>query len=449
LIGTSIVELYSEPQRRDEVFHHLAKKGSLDNVDITFKCRDGGTVCGLGSILVHKDDDGNVTGMHGFFTDITERKKMEDDLGKLKLAVEQSVDGIAIINAERRISFANDAFARMHGYEPSEVVGMQVKDFFFEERKDEHTSNRKKLHSEGSVIVEVVHRRKDGSPIPTLWSATLIKDSEGKAVGSVAVAKDITERKQMEQQLKDYSLNLEKKVDARAKDLKATQEKLVRSEKLAAIGQLASGIAHDLRSPLAVINNIAYYLKLKLPDTDEKVTQYLDMLEKEVSISKNIINDLLDFVRVKEPKPSVTTVEAIVSQMLKRIDVPGNVEVKCDLPAGLPDLMVDSDQLERVFINIVENAMHAMPGGGRLDISSAAVDHCVIVKVADSGDGIAKNHIGKVFEPLFTTRDETGGTGIGLAICKSIVEAHRGTIKVESKADEGTTFIVKLPVLIA
>jgi len=446
LIGQSIMQLYTEPERRDEVFAHLKKKGSLDNVELTFRCKDGSTVCGLGSILAHRDDEGNVIGTAGFFTDINERKRMEDDLRKLRLAMEQSADGIAIIGQERKITFANNSFATMHGYEPAEVLGMQLKQFFFEDRMAEYRGHRKQIQRHGSVISEVIHRRKDGTPLPTLWSATAVKDNDGKFLGAVAVAKDITQRKQMEQQLKDYSVNLEKKVSERTVELQEAQEKLVRSEKLAAIGQLASGITHDLRNPLSVINNIAYYLRMRLPDADEKVNKYLDMLEKEVLISKNIINDLLDFVRVRDPEMCEVTVEAILENALRRTNIPNYVSLKHDMTDGLPAVYVDPDQMERVFVNIIDNAVRAMTSGGSLEIISALDIDYIIVRFTDTGHGVADDHMDKIFEPLFTTREKTGGTGIGLAICKSIVEAHNGSIDVESKDGDGSTFTIKLPV---
>ncbi|MBT3363195.1 MAG: PAS domain S-box protein [Chloroflexi bacterium] len=504
LAGKPISDMYFDHEQRDKVLRKLSENGSIDNIEITLKHKTGKQVKGLGSIVMTRNDSDGSLGTMGFFTDITEKKYIAKKVDQLTLAMEQTSDGIAIIDHDRTITYANKAFTIMHGYDPSELLGMQLKSLFFESHMDQYKADRKRLFEGGSVIDEVIHRRKDGLPVPILWSINAIKNDDGQTIGVVAVAKDITEHKQMEEmlkkqahdlgkrlkeldclfsitapvewemslddrlqwvvehippawqypeiacaritidgdqfvsdgfresdwvisgevvsfdgevqgrvevfylqerpqadqgpfveeerkliesiadvvsrliehknmekQVKEYSLNLETMVDERTKELQDAQDKLVRSEKLAAIGRLSSGIAHDLRGPLSVINNIAYYLKIKLSDSDEKIKQYLDMLEKEVSISKNIIDDLLDFVRVRKPELSETTVETMLAQALYRTNISPNIEVASNLPNDLPVLSVDADQLVRVFINIIDNAVTAMPNGGNLDISSA------------------------------------------------------------------------------
>ena len=241
--------------------------------------------------------------------------------------------------------------------------------------------------------------------------------------------------------------NVVSTVKGMVRQLLSTRHKLVISEKLATIGQLASGVAHDLRNPLGVISNSAYLLKLKLSDTDEKGHKYLELMQKAIFQSSNVIEGLLDLARTKEPILEEVDVKALTTELIDTIDIPENVNLTVEQDDA-PKMAADASQIERVFNNIINNAFQAMPNGGTLTISSRQNKNTITTKFIDTGKGIEEKHLGKVFEPLFTTRNGTGGSGIGLSISKTIIEAHKGSIKVNSEIDKGTTFTVKLPVYI-
>jgi PAS domain S-box-containing protein len=277
---------------------------------------------------------------------------------------------------------------------------------------------------------------------------------KGTAAGSTVVTvRDITERKRAEEALKEYSERLEEMVDERTRELRDAQERLLRAERLAAIGQLGAGVGHELRNPLGIIKNSAYYLNMKLGHADEKVKKHLGIIEKEITRSNKIITDLMDFARVKRPALRKTDANLLVREAISRSKVPENVEVRTRLKRGLSPLMADPSQIEQVFINVISNAAQAMTSsdagetgkGGRLEISTRAEDGFIVTEFKDNGCGISEENLGKLFEPLFTTK--TKGIGLGLAISKAIVEAHEGRIEVESELGQGTTFAVKLPAL--
>jgi PAS domain S-box-containing protein len=267
---------------------------------------------------------------------------------------------------------------------------------------------------------------------------------------TVVVVRDITERKRAEEALKEYSERLEEMVDERTQELRDAQQQLLRAERLAAIGQLGASIGHELRNPLGIIKNSTYYLNMKLGQASEKVKKHLGIIEKEITRSNKIITDLMDFARVRRPALRKTDVNLLVREAVSRSKVPGNVEVITHLKKGLSPLMADPGQIEQVFINMISNAAQAMTSsnsaetrdGGRLEISTRAEDGFIVTEFKDDGCGISEENLGKLFEPLFTTK--TRGIGLGLAISTAIVEAHEGRIEVESELGKGTTFTVKL-----
>ena len=222
------------------------------------------------------------------------------------------------------------------------------------------------------------------------------------------------------------------------------QEKLVRQERLAVLGQLAGGVGHELRNPLGAIKNSAYFLKMALEDPMPEVKETLEILEKEVATSEKIISSLLDYARARPPLKRKVNINDIIRKVLSGSNVPQNIEVKSQIDKFIPTIMADPDQLGLVFGNILLNAIQAMPDGGRLIIKSETTDpDGAAVSITDTGVGIPKEDIEKIFEPLFTSRAK--GIGLGMAITKTFVEGHGGTIEVQSEIGKGSTFTVRLP----
>jgi signal transduction histidine kinase len=253
---------------------------------------------------------------------------------------------------------------------------------------------------------------------------------EGKPVYLIINWLDITERKQAEE------------------ELKAAQERLIRSEKLAAIGQLAGGVGHELRNPLSAIKTAAQYTRKKLAASElsasePKALEFLSLIDEEVDRANKVITDLLSFSRVAKPAVSPVKVESIIKDALNHVAVPESVELVTDVDPALPMVMVDAGQIQQVFVNVILNALEAMPEGGRLEIRARGKDVVVTVEFTDTGGGIPETVLGKVFEPLFTTKSK--GIGLGLAMSKNIMERHGGDIKVKSKEGEGATFTLSLP----
>jgi signal transduction histidine kinase len=239
-------------------------------------------------------------------------------------------------------------------------------------------------------------------------------------------------------------------LQAANEELRAAQEQLVRSEKLAAIGQLAGGVGHELRNPLGAIKNAVYYVKGKLSkselgEKEPRVMEFLNIMDEEVNSSNKIINDLLGFSRVGKPAVSPTRIERVIEDALSHVPLPESIELVKTLNAELPEVAVDTDQIRQVMVNVLTNAVQAMPEGGKLTIGARTVDNSMQVEVTDTGVGIPEDAIGKIFDPLYTMKAK--GIGLGLAVCKTIIERHQGHIEVESELGKGTAFTVKLPLI--
>ena len=245
-------------------------------------------------------------------------------------------------------------------------------------------------------------------------------------------------------QVQEYANQLEEKVEDRTRELMKAQKRLLESERFAAIGELAAMIGHDLRNPLTGILNAAYYLRLKAgSDLDPKVGEMLDIIDKDVEYSNKIVNDLLEYSRAIKLELTENNPKSILKEALALVDVPANVQI-LDLTEDKPKIKVDADKMKRAFINVIKNAFDAMPEGGKLTIKSEKAGGNVEIVFADTGAGIPKETLARLFMPLFTTKAR--GMGFGLAICKRIIEAHGGKISAESTLGKGTTFTVSLPV---
>jgi PAS domain S-box-containing protein len=260
----------------------------------------------------------------------------------------------------------------------------------------------------------------------------------------VTIFNDITDRKRAEKALKEHSAWLEEIVQERTQELREAQEQLVRKEKLAVLGQLAAGVAHELRNPLGVISNAIYYLNSILLGADDTTKEYLGIIAKEVEHSEKIISDLLDYSREPVPLQKPTSLVQILNETLARHPAPEGVKIERLIPTDLPDVLVDERQIEQVLGNLLSNAYQAMPKGGVLEIRGDADEQKIQLSIQDTGTGISEQNMKKLFEPLFTTKPK--GIGLGLAISKTLLEVNGGAIKVQSTENEGATFTLTFPI---
>jgi signal transduction histidine kinase/DNA-binding NarL/FixJ family response regulator len=231
-------------------------------------------------------------------------------------------------------------------------------------------------------------------------------------------------------------------------ELKRTQAQLIQSTKLAAIGELAANIAHEINNPLTSVLGFASYLAEQVPP-GQPWREELDLIQEEAGRARDIVRDLLHFSRQREFIPQITDLNTVLEQtlaMVKRQGALESIALREEYAAGLAPVEVDVPRIKQVFLNLINNAVYVMKdNGGSLTIRSSAKGDMVQVEVIDTGTGIAPEHMHRIFEPFFTTKPEVSGTGLGLSVSLGIVESHGGAIEVESELGKGSTFTIKLP----
>ncbi|MGA1865787.1 MAG: response regulator [bacterium] len=259
------------------------------------------------------------------------------------------------------------------------------------------------------------------------------------------------EKKRLEKENLEYQRDLEKKVRERTKKietlnllLKEFQSKLIHSERLATLGTFVSFVSHELRNPLSVIQNSIYYLKTHIQTDNPKIDKYFGIMEDEVAIAHKIIDDFLNFTKGRSLELSLVDINDLIKKVIDLISIPENVKIVLDLKKDLPKIKVDGDYIQQVLINMINNAVQAMLNGGELRLSSLKEEEYLIVEISDTGVGIAEKDLERLFEPFFSKKKK--GTGLGLVICKFLIERHKGRIMVESKPDKGTKFSIHLPI---
>jgi PAS domain S-box-containing protein len=254
----------------------------------------------------------------------------------------------------------------------------------------------------------------------------------------------IIENAQLIKGLREARELLEQKVEERTRELKKSQEQLLRAQRLAVIGELSGMVGHDLRNPLTSIAGAAYYMRKRMGSRmSQKIGEMIDLIEKNIAYSNKIINDLLDYSRETKLDLKVTDPKSLIKEALSLVEIPKNVQL-VDLTKNKPKIAADIEKVKRAFVNIVKNAFDAMPKGGALTMECRKMDGNLVFTFSDTGMGMSKETLTKTWTPLFTTKAK--GMGFGLPICKRIIEAHGGSISVKSTLRKGTTFTVILPI---
>lgn len=370
--------------------------------------------------------------------DLKDQRAQLVDKDYVDSIIANMIDTLIVVDPEGIIKTVNQAIERLLGYEAKELIGKPV-DVLFTGQEDGlifKGNSREVLVKEGSIHnYDMSYRTKNGDIIPVSFSGAVMKNKKGEVVGIVGIARDMREIKRLETQL-------------------------IRSEKLAAIGELAAGVAHEINNPLNVISGNAEMLSKE--SHDQEVKRVTKVIMEQVKRTAFITDRLLQFSRRKDPKIESLDVNKIIDNTLPLLEIQTkykNIKIIKQLRPNLPKVIGDIIQLQEVFFNIMLNAVQAMPKGGELRIRASVEEiakfgrrktdifqigsKLVVIEFEDTGEGISEENLSKIFDPFFSTKDQ--GTGLGLSICHGIIEAHQGVIEAMSTAGKGTTFIIKLP----
>ena len=272
------------------------------------------------------------------------------------------------------------------------------------------------------VEKELVCAVGEGRTVPLEVIAAVLRDDEGALIGRIALVRDLSE-------------------------LQHLRSEVERSQRLAAVGSLAAGVAHEIRNPLSSLKGFATYFRQRYGGVPDDV-KIADIMIQEVDRLNRVISELLEFSRPMELKRTKKDLAGLVRHTLGTIEGQlrdKGITIKADMSPGLPEAAIDPDRMTQVFLNLFLNAMAAMDREGILSVGVARQDGRTLrVSVSDTGTGIRKEDLGRVFDPYFTTK--SSGTGLGLAIVHRIVEAHGGEIRLESEPGKGTTFTILFPI---
>ncbi|MCX5724446.1 MAG: PAS domain S-box protein, partial [Nitrospirae bacterium] len=374
--------------------------------------------------------------------DITDRKRLERQLQSYREELEQKVkertreieetkqylenllenanDVIYTLDAEQRFTYVNSKIEAW-GYRKEDLLGRPYLALLSKRHRGRRLKSTLDIGAKQVYEVEVVTRT--GEPRAVMVSVSPLHAVEGTILGVLGIARDMTETKKLEQQIRN-------------------------SEKLASVGRLAAGVAHEINNPLGGILNCLYNLR-KGTLSPSRQEEYRVSMEDGVRRVQKIVRQLLDFSQQHEPEFALTDINHVVDQVLvltTHLFVPNRIVLETVLGHGLPQVMVDRHMIEQVLMNLVLNAVQAMKEGGTLTIQTVVIEGVCLVEVRDTGSGIPPSVLPRIFDPFFTTKKEGEGTGLGLSVSLGIVERHGGRIVVDSEVGKGTTFTLYLPV---
>jgi PAS domain S-box-containing protein len=347
-------------------------------------------------------------------------REIEETKQYLENLLENANDVIYTLDTEQRFTYVNSKIEAW-GYRKDDLLGRPYLALLSKRHRGKRLKSTLDIGAKQVYEVEVVTRT--GEPRTVMVSVSPLHGVEGAILGVLGIARDMTETKKLEQQIRN-------------------------SEKLASVGKLAAGVAHEINNPLGGILNCLYNLR-KGTLSPSRQEEYRVSMEDGVRRVQAIVRQLLDFSQQHEPAFALTDINHVVDRVLvltTHLFAPNRIRLETGFGQGLPNIMVDRHMIEQVLMNLILNAVQAMKDGGGLTIRTSVVEGVCLIEVRDTGSGIPPAVLPRIFDPFFTTKSEGEGTGLGLSLSLGIVERHGGKILVDSEVGKGTTFTLCLPV---
>ncbi|HJS75292.1 MAG TPA: PAS domain S-box protein, partial [Vicinamibacteria bacterium] len=445
------VDFYYDPEMRVEVLERLKRDGFVTDLEVRVKRANGSPMWTVFS-LANSEMAGEKVVLGGFL-DITRRKELEDRLHLYKEVFKHSVDVIMVIDKEGHILERNPAHERRTGFTEEDLKGKTIFDMLTPEMG---ATVREAMNTEGHFAGEIEGISKDGERIPVLVSVFPIHDEQGRLNLYVSMGRDITAIKRALTDLAETN-----------RELRQAQAQLVQSEKMASLGGLVAGIAHEINTPVGAMTSmhdtlvratakLKEHLKEKDPgvfETDERLKSLFAMLDESNTVIRSgasrvaeIVRRLRSFARLDEAELKKVDIHEGLEDTLTLVhhEIKHNIQVVRDY-GKLPLMSVFPSRLNQVFLNLLNNARQAIGEKGTITIRTWLEDKTANIAITDDGVGIPPENLPRVFDPGFTTKGVGIGTGLGLSICYQIIKDHRGKIDVESEVGRGTTFTIRIP----
>jgi two-component system NtrC family sensor kinase len=431
-------DLYVRPEDRDTFREMIERDGHVIDYEVEFKRKDGSTIPILLTGHARYDQQGNVVGYEGLNVDLTLRKLMERELQEaydfMNQIIRSSPNSIMATDLAGNIMIWNRAAEETLGYSASEVIGkMNIRKIYPEgmARKVMQMLRSTEYGPEDRLrSYPMVYVRRDGEVVEGTLSAAMVYDTKGNEIASVGSFVDLRERLEME------------------RALRRTQEQLLQSEKLAAMGRLTSQVAHELNNPLYGIMNTLELLKTEV-SPQSKRRKILEMAHSETIRLSDMLRKMLSFSKPDQEERQPVDINSVIDEILllhekqlRELDI----KLAFDFTEGLGWVNASKNQLRQVFLNMVANARDAMPTGGTLTVTTSADADKIKVEITDTGIGIPEENISKIFDSFFTTKDDVKDVGLGLSVCFGFIKDHGGDVNVQSQLGAGTTFTITLPI---
>lgn len=431
-------DVYVRPEDRKKFQEMIERDGKVIEYEVDFKRKDGTHIPILLTANVRMDQKGKVIGYEGINVDLSQRKQMEKELRAahdfMNKIIRSSPNAIIATDMEGNIIIWNPAAEEAIGYTAEEVIGKMNIDRIYPEGTAREVMKRMRSPDYGGkgrlTSYPMMYVHQDGQVVEGNLSSAIIYDPQGNEIATVGIFVDLKERVEMECKLRD------------------TQEQLLQSEKLAAMGKLTSQIAHELNNPLYGIMNTLELLKTEV-SPQSKRRKLLDMALSETVRLTDQLRKMLSFSKPDEEEKQLTDVNTLVDEILllvKKQLLEHSIRTSAIFAEELPLVYASRNQLRQVFLNLIANARDAMPDGGILTIKTQFHNAQVFIDVTDTGTGIKEENLHKIFDAFFTTKDTVKDVGLGLSVCYGFIQDHGGDIKVSSKLGEGTSFRITLPV---
>ena len=430
-------DLYVRPQDRRTFQEMMERDGRVIDYEVEFKRKDGSTIPISLTGHARYDHQGKVIGYEGLNVDLTQRKLMEKELKEaydfMNKIVQSSPNPTMATDLKGNIIIWNRAAEETLGYKAGEIIGKMNIEKIYPDDMARKVIQMLRSDEYGGVgrlkAYPMVYVRRDGEVVEGTLSAAIIYDGSENEIATVGSFVDLRERLEME------------------RALRRTQEQLLQSEKLAAMGRLTSQIAHELNNPLYGIMNTLELLKTEV-SPQSKRRKILEMALSETVRLSDLLRKMLSFSKPDQEQRLPVDINTVIDEILllheKQLRE-NDINIVATLADGLGQVNASKDQLRQVFLNIVSNARDAMTNGGTFTVTTSREDDNVVIEMTDTGTGIKEEHLGKIFDSFFTTKSAVKGVGLGLSVCYGFIKDHGGDITVKSQVGTGTTFVITLP----
>jgi PAS domain S-box-containing protein len=434
LLAHTVADIIPDAAQRRLLREEVDSQPMLQGRELTLIRKDGSPIVCLNTVAVVRDAGGHVLRYHGALMDITERREMERRLYQQQEFARRLIDSfpdlILVLDAAGHYTFTSPRIKDILGYDAEENDRQEL-------GERTHVEDRPALQALFSEIVggrrsfaslEIRVRHKQGEWRRIRCHFSPLSDEKGKVDGVIISGRDVTELKRLEEQL-------------------------IQAEKLAAMGQMLAGVAHELNNPLTAILGVTELLRER-QGLEESIRRQLDLTHRQARRAARIVQNLLEFSRPAAPQKKPLDVNSLIDRTLQLHEHSlrrNNVQVEFQPQPGLQTVLGDGNQLIQVFLNLISNAEYAIReirDSGRIQIRIGRLGSHISVTVQDDGRGISAEALPRIFDPFFTTKRPGGGTGLGLSICMSIVREHGGSIDVETLPAGGSAFTVFLPVFV-